>query len=127
MRRATAIACFCMALWATPAWATNDVTLTTGAGKSCGMFNVSGTVTADSGWTPGSTITISVWKDGCLVTTAPVTLTSSGCNTWTFDADVGGVCLMSSITFNVVGDVTFTSLCACPETFRTQPTTGTTK
>jgi hypothetical protein len=127
MRRTAAIACFCLALWATPAWA-NDITLSAGITCTTGTGNitVSGTVTADSGWIP-STLNVSVWQDGSVIFTGSVSLKSSGCNVWTFSGDVGLGTLSSSTTYIVVGDVTFTNFCACPQPFRSAPASSSAK
>ena len=45
--------------------ATNDVTVSAAPGTSSGSINVSGTVSADSSWTPSSSITVTLWQDGC--------------------------------------------------------------
>jgi hypothetical protein len=105
--------------------ATNDVTVSAAPGTSSGSINVSGTVSADSSWTPSSSITVTLWQDGCQVTTATITLTSSGCLTWTYNQDVTG--LTSGAAYTITGDVTFSSCGQCPQIIRTQPTTSSAK
>src|SRR6516225_2999370 len=80
------------------AWS-NDIELSASPGSKAGTINVSGTVTADAGWTPALIVPVSIWQDGCLLTTDNVTIMSVGCGKYTFNVDVGEGKLTSGATY----------------------------